>query len=168
MRKAQHLNCHKSQWPKSQMLLLISSLYRGRVFSKGCLSVCSILKPSVWWGCVSAVTSPNFQTNKKFLCGAETQLLDLKVHITALRGSHWPENTLSSTQSLSHTVLLADIINSLSCDWSIWVPTLACAGFDSREVWTSRRQRALWDVEKISTCCRGYCAVFCCVSPYLT
>ena len=97
------------------------------------------------------LTSPNFHINKSFLCGAETQLLDLKVHVPTAQGQSLV-NTHSHSVSL--TLLLAHIINSLCCDWLVLVPTMSCAGFD-REVWTAGRQRALWDVEQISTCLRG-------------
>lgn len=111
-----------------------------------------------------SLSCSNYKTNKSFLCGADTQLLDLKVHITTAQGqSLVRKHTLQHTHSLP--LLLADITNSLCCDWL--VPTLVCARFDSSIGVDFRKTKGTRDVEKISTCCRGYCAVFCRVSPYL-
>lgn len=83
-------------------------------------------------GCVSVVTSPSYQ--QKSLFAAQTSLLELKVHITALGRNHWPDSSLACTQSAGRALVAADV---RCCDWSTRSPTVACAGSDSREVWTS-------------------------------
>ena len=107
-----------------------------RVFSRSCWSVCGILKSPVtgFVVCVCPATaSPNSQANKSFLCGAETQLLDLKVHITAAEGHSLVRgHALKLTHGVSFSLLLADnTVNSPCCDWLVWLLTLR--GVDGRK-----------------------------------
>lgn len=115
-----------------------------------------------------AATSPNFQTNKSFLCGPETQLLDLKVHVTTAQGQSLVRNTHTHTHTLRQAYFSIGYYSATSscCDWLLWELTQGLCRVWQRGV-DCRMTKGNRDVEKISTCCRGYCAVFCHVSPYL-
>lgn len=91
-----------------------------------------MLKSSVGCVLVSLSCSDLSQQQKVSLWSLATTIRSQSPHYyrpVAVTGQK--THTLQHTHSVGLTLLFADVINSPCCDWLVWVPKLACAGFDS-------------------------------------